>query len=578
MMSAPRFLLVIAAAAWTALALPAQEQTGILVMFRVTSVSPRGRVVIDRGKSDRLAIDDVVVVLPRDGKRLAGRVAEVDERTAVVQLDDVTAAPPAGTRGEAWLEAARFVKPRSTDLPRSEDLPRNDEQPRSEPPSGAQGADKEAQPNVGERTKWTNRDEAWKPGMPLLTRVRPQRPEDRAWSMTGRAFAVTGLSHVPRNGTDNSFFRSGADLVFQNAFAMGGDLRVDAEINHKLGFTENRASDLLVRRLHYTVGGTRFARDRVDVGRFLHSDLPEFGVLDGLAWRQRTEAGHRYGASIGFLPEPNDDFESFKDLAFAGFLSYAFDEKEEFVVTGGYQKTFHRGHADRDLVVGRFSYTPEDSWQYFGSTWVDFYFGNDATKKDFAELTQALLTATRRYDDGARLDISLWHQMFPDVLMGLQRPLPQGRLRSDRHDRLTLSGWLPRGEDVSLRGTATLWNDEDETGSSLELGVERSALFFDDGTSAFTIFVADAAFETSFGFGVRVGRASAERRWELNYDFGYHHRVGFPSNFADIVQHRVFGEYEVPLYRAWDLRTWVDANVFDDDASIGVGFWVQRRF
>lgn len=553
-------LRALAATCIFAAALPGQQdETGILVMFRVTSVQPRGRLVIDRGETDKLEEGDTLVVLPRNGGRLSGRVTRVEARTAVVELDDVNSAPPVGTRGEVWLPKLRFARTTDPDRARTKTEDSLPTEPR--PPA-----------------EWQNTDEEWKPGMPLLTRVRPVRPENRTWSMTGRAFLSSQLSHVPRSGSSNSWFRSGADVTFQNPFHNGGDLRVDGELNYKTSYSEDRAPDLLVRRAAYTLGGTRYARDRFDFGRFMQHDLSEFGVMDGVAWSRRRENGHRFGASLGFLPEPNDDFRSFKDFQLSAHYQWVADEYERVSLTGGFQKTFHYGKSDRDLLLARFSVTPEEGWEFYGTTWIDLYTGNDSAKKHFIELTQALLVAARRYDDGSGLDISLWHQMFPDVLANVKRYMPPNRVASDRHDRLTINAWLPRGEDTMVRGTAALWNDEDESGGSLEFGIDQQRLFFENGSTGVVLYAADAAFESAFGALVRTGRRTETARWEVSYDFGYHHRVGFPSDFADIIQHRIFGEYEMPMDGGWDLRGWADSNLYDGDVSVAVGFWVQKRF
>lgn len=536
-----------------------QREATIGVRFRVTAVRPAGRLVIDRGSTDKIAIDDIAFVLPRDGGRLRGKVVELEARSAVLELErrDVTVA--AGTRGEFRVPNSRF---------RAKPAGREQQKPRADP----------EKPGERDPPRWRTRDEGWRPGMPLLSKVRPVRPEDRAWKMAGRIYSSGSLSRTPHAGSSDSFVRVGADLSFSNLFAAGGELRIDAETNYKTEQNGIRGADVLIRRLGYTYGGTRFSPHRVDVGRFLHGEVPEFGVVDGAAWSHRLENGDRFGVSLGFLPEPDDDYESFSDLQLAGFYKWVADEHEIFSVTGGFQKTFHSGHNDRDLIVGKLDYLPGDGWDAHASIWVDLYTGNDPSKNRFAELTQGIFTLGRRFDDGSGIDVSLWHQMFPDILRRQNRPLTANRLSVDRHDRLTLSAWTPWGENSRLRGTLAGWNDEDESGANIEAGFDVRELLFENGRSDLTVFASAAQFESAVGFRIATGRTTRHGRWDASYDFTYHHRVAFPSNFADIAQHRWFAEHEFALDDGWDLSTWADANLWDSDFSVALGFYLQKRF
>lgn len=549
-------------------ALRAQDPSGILVMFRVTAERPNGELIIDRGSSDRLEVGDRVLVLPRSRQRLRGKIQSVDARSAVVALDQRTARAAPGTRGEAWLPKERFRRQKKP-------APRKPEAKKAKP--DAERAKEAEDPDQLPRPRWTNRDENWRPGMPLLSGVRPVRPENRAWRASGRAYTTGLASYAAADGTRNSYLRTGADMLYENLFGAGGELRFDSEFNAKTEQNNIRGADILIRRLGYTYGGSRFAENRIDGGRFLHAEVPEFGVMDGVAWSRRLENGHRVGASLGFLPEPDDDFESFQDLSVAGFYRWTSGELEELSITGGYQKTFHSGKSDRDLLIGKFAYTPREGWNLFGTTWIDLYTGNDSAKSEDLEVTQAVVNAARFYDDGSGIDVSFWHQIFPALLRRENRFIAADRLDRDRHDRLTLSAWMPSGSTM-LRAVVGIWNDEDESGGSLELSAERPEVFWEDGTTAITLAGGDAAYETFASARLRTGRRTARGRWELSYDFTYHHQVGFPSDFNDIFQHRVFGEHNFDLEGPWDLSSWVDANLWDSDFSIALGFYLQRRF
>ena len=74
----------------------------------MSQIRPNGQCIVDRGKRDQLQVDDRVVLSPRGGPTLAGRVTQVEGRTALVQLLDPRAQ---GRRRNARLRADSEVAP-----------------------------------------------------------------------------------------------------------------------------------------------------------------------------------------------------------------------------------------------------------------------------------------------------------------------------------------------------------------------------------------------------------------------------------------------------------------------------------
>ena len=91
---------------------------------------------------------------------------------------------------------------------------------------------------------------------------------------------------------------------------------------------------MLIQRLSYFQGGTRFSEKRWEAGRFLQHGMPEFGVLDGFEWTHRREGGDQFGASVGFMPQPDDDYESFADFQLAAYYLWVADHREELTIGG----------------------------------------------------------------------------------------------------------------------------------------------------------------------------------------------------------------------------------------------------
>jgi len=261
------------------------------IEFRVLSARDGGLVVVDRGARDGVAVGDRARFRPRDGGEREGTVVEVDERSAVVEPAEKGFVPEPGTRGTVLVPRARLEP----------------EEPEKGPGEEAAPPGEEAQPPRGRGT-----GPEWTPDMPLLG-ARPLRPEQRAMRVSGRAYVIGGFAGGPGDAAD-SLLRVGADVLVQNPFRRGDELRANVELDALTEQDETEATEILVRRFAYTWGGTRFADTRWEVGRFLQRGMPEFGVLDGAEWGRRRENGHRFGVSLGYMPEPDEDFESFTDF------------------------------------------------------------------------------------------------------------------------------------------------------------------------------------------------------------------------------------------------------------------------
>lgn len=556
---------------WTAMLLAAlgamgsvraQEQDEFLRLpLRVSSVAGRS-IVIDRGTRDRVEIGDRVRLSPRAGGTYAGVVAEIDERNAVVHLDDPAFTPPPGTRGEVLVPRAR-VQP---------DEPEQPEDPVAEPPP--------AEPT--EPPRWQERGDGWEPGMPLLAKVEPVRPEERPSRVTGRVWALGDLVRVPDTGVDdrggNSTWRLGAAIDMDNPFGYGGALRFDGEINRWTRRNDDTDTDVLVRQLAYRHGGTRFAPTQWQIGRFVQSVMPEFGILDGIEWVRRTPDGHRFGASIGYLPELDNELRTGDDLQFAGFFHWTADDLERLTVDVGYQKTFHDAKADRDLFVLKSRWIPDDEWDLIGTVWLDYYYGRDDLKGNGLSVSQAFFAATRRYDDGSGYDVTYRRYEFPETLRYEFEPFYPQDLADDQVDRLAIGGWTGARGARRTHGELSGWVDESDSGGAAELGFGFPDVFFERDELDVTVFASLGSYTNAIGVRADLGRATDNGRWDVLYEFSNQH-IHYRDNDADdLHQHRVRGSHSFFLGSRWTVQLHADALLFDDDFSWAVGFHVQKSF
>ena len=553
-------LLLTALFAWTTV--QAEEDKGLdRVELRVTSTGPGSVVTVDRGKRDKVAVGDRVTFHARGGATHHGTVVHVDERSARVELRNKKVLPPAGTRGEVAIPRARFAS-------------------EAEPQEPERKTEEKAPEGVGEKHEpWENTDSEFTQDKPLLAGMKPVRPEERARRLQARAYLIAEITENPEGDFTNSFVRLGTDVVYENLFGHGGVLDVNVELDYLTeGQNDNEGMDLLVQRFSYTLGGTRFRPMRWAFGRFLQDGMPEFGVLDGAEWSKRRANGHSYGASLGFMPEPDDDFDSLSDGQIAAWYGFVSGPDERLTLRGGYQKTWHDGQPDSDLLVVNARFIPGTGWDFHGTIWVDFYTGSDNIKGSGLEITQAIASLVRRGANGSGFDLTFLHQRFPEILRnGEFEPLLAAEIANNRLDRLSLDLWWWMTQKLEIHGFLSGWNDEDGSGGAAEFGVQLRDLLFQGSHADLTGFASAAQFEDVFGVRGSLGRATQKGSWEVFYEISNRHKLNFPNDRDDIIQHRF--RLTVTIYRnTWDVSAYGEGVLYDDQLTWTLGVTLQKDF
>jgi hypothetical protein len=532
------------------------------VPLRVSSVRPNGEVVVDRGRRDNVRPGDRVLLQTRAGQTVQGTVKEVEDRTALVELIDRTIVLPAGSRGEVLVPRAR--KPQQAQPPTpAEPQP---QQPEPQQPSTDPG-----------RTNKRTGDEDWKPGMPLLGGTRPSRPEERASRITGRVFSAVDVTSTLDTFT-HSYARLGTDFVVENAFGDGGVLRFDGEAIYLTETDSQTGADLRVYELSYTIGGTRFSPTRWTFGRFLHTDMPELGILDGVEVGRRTEGGNRLGASFGYLPELDEDMDSLTDLQVAAWYVWNDTDAERVSYAVGYQKSWHHLEADRDLVVARARYLPLEGWDYAISVWVDYYTGGD-TKRSGPEITRARAHTSRRWKGSGGLEFGYDHEEYPDVERQELRQTLQLQTILDAHqDRLWMHAYSETDGGSRYYTRLTGWVDEEREGGAAEIGLEAAGLFGDGTRTRLAAFDVQGLNNNVLGGRVTHGCGCAGGRLDALGEVGFVHHEGFPNDRDDLLQYRLGGLWTSDLGGSWDVTLYGDGTLYDEEFSFSLGLQLQTLF
>lgn len=546
----------LAAALLCSAVVSAQQDVFEQLALRVSSLRPDGKFVVDRGSRDLVQVGDRVVLTPRNGQSLNARVVEVDERTALVEFVNPNDTVPIGTRGQVALPRSRRA---------AAPAPAGDPTRLVPPPLPPEKRQPEA------------KTDEWQPGQPLLGVTRPPRPEERPSTMNGRMYASTSLVRT-LDSWNHSYLTLGTDFDIDNLGGRGGILHFHGDFNWSRETSEQTGQDLRLYELSYEEGGTRHRPLFWQVGRFLLRDMPEFGILDGVAVGKRTEGGDRVGASLGYLPELDEDMESFADLQVSAWYLWNQDVAERLSFGVGYQKTWHRFEVDRDLLVGKFRYLPLSGWLLQGTVFVDLYTGRDTQKDQSFEITRGNAFLSRRWDKEGGVELFYDHEEYPEIR---RRELPQQiqpqTLIDARQDRVSLHAFVFGGETRWFT-RLTGWHDEEDSGGSLELGVEFPGLAGKNARTTLAGYQMNGSFSSLFGGRLQHGGTFGFGRLDVLYELAFVHQESFPDERDDLLQHRLAGLLTTDLGAGWNAIFTGDATIWDDELSFGLSLYLQKNF
>ena len=544
-----------------------------------------GSVYLDRGRAAGLATGDRVTF---PGPTAAeGIVRAVSRSSSRVEMLAGSDAPAIGARAEIEVPAERLRAPEPAPSARP---PRDDRAPQDAPPAPASApprtptdAASSAPPAAPPaHPQWTHPPENWNDELPLLAKALGVEPEDRARAWSGRAYLRWNATTDERGGGRSYHLGTlGFDGRLENPFGRGGALEIDAAAYERVvDLSDGDDSDTrpLLRRLSYAFGGTEDDRDRVEIGRFLHDEFPELGVVDGVEWTRRYGTGaSRFGFSAGGLPEPFPSMRSFESVGVALDHRWVPDEDERLSVGTAYQNTWFRGEQDRNLFLATLDWKASRDLSLHGSAWVDWYGPGDEVKEGF-ELTELRASATRRIGSTSGIGLSLVHVRWPELLRREFRSVTPEQLEENEVERLSLSGWHAFAPRVRANARVDGWRDQDDAGTNAEVGVAVRDWLWDEGEVGASAFWADGTY--SSGPGLRLSatkgfeRASANVAWQIvDYE-----QKGFVGEQGSLAHHSIFAGLDFEIGERWDLSLLGDWRFGDELEGYGIGLTLQARF
>lgn len=479
----------------------AAQQTRV-VEVHVATVSGRD-CYLDQGRAAGLQPGQIVRLFPPGVAELEVTIRSVTATSARAELGAGTSPPPVGTRGEVVVTAAATPAPT----------------PNRPAPAPARP--------VPSHPPWQRQLDPNAPDQPLLVATRGQRPDERPMTLDGRLFGSTNWNRDTGGDRSDEYLlsRLGVHAEANNAFGQGERTRFDAELTDRYArlpdVPDSSEVNGRIDTLSTAFGTEHWAPVGVEVGRFLSPHLPEIGLVDGVETVLRFDNGVRFGGGIGAYPQPFPSRAAGDDLGVHAFFDYTSDPQRSLAATLGLQKTWHQGAPDRDLLLLRVEGRPRDDVWLYGTAKIDWYTSGDDRKAAGPEITE--LFAQARYD-GPRIGggVSLSHFAWPDLLRTEYVNLPDELVRDGKVDRVSLSAWLRPADKLRLSARTDFWQDQDNSGTALELGADWRDVLDTDTDLSVQVFRSDGGFQSGPGLRVLARRQCGDVFVNVGYRwYGY---------------------------------------------------------
>lgn len=481
----------------------AQAESARKIEVRVSSIAGAS-LYLDKGREAGLQAGDLVtIVVPGQGV-VQLPIQSVSRTSSRCIVAGGNLFVDIGTRGVVMVPEERFSAPESAPSETAPAAP--DSAPPAHPPWEAPLGEFDADD-------------------PLLAPATVRDPDALPAEIRGRLYAQY-LHNLNLFYGDNQYSigRAGLELWVDHFLSPEGGLHFDGGLWVR-GFNAwENTEDLELQGwptgLSYYWGGTEEQPLRFEVGRFFHHEFAELGLIDGTEVAYRTERGDRVGFSFGFLPDPFPYLSTGHDLAASAFYRFVSDETEELQAGIAYQKTWHDGEADRDLIIGNLGWYPSPRFSLNGSLWADIYTSDDTVKQTPIELTEGLLNAMFRvaptWGFGGHVSYFRW----PETKRKLYRPISDIYLLRNEVLRVGAQAWKELNDHLRFDVRVDQWFDQDDEGTAWDVGMTISDWPLKQFDLIFGVYDTDGLYGSGPGGRVTLMRFFTKGFVSLGYDSG----------------------------------------------------------
>lgn len=508
---------------------------------------------INRGLNSGLKRGDSVV-FPRSARPpLVGVLRRVDRNHSQVELENDEGLGPlaVGLQGDVLVPRQRAVADgNQTDVP-------------AHPP-------------------WKEPVGPWASGKPLLAPVKSPTPEERPSEIYGRIYTRYQSTDDALRGSKSSRWWSGVSFDWKNPFDKGGQLRFKGDTSYRDqdgGSTQSDPSSARVQRFSYAYGTAFDDPLRVEAGRFLPQLLPQFGLTDGAQVLKRTKDGHQFGASLGFLPDPRDDLAPSDNLSVGLYGRWISDPQETVSLNLGYQKTWHEGQADRDLLASTLQWLIGKDTSLRGSLLADYYDSSEQIESSGLQVTELHVSLDHRFGTSGGASLYASYFDWPELLRDqFGESFEAATVLDQQVSRAGISGWTQLRKGVNLYGRFDGWTDDQFSGTFADLRLDLRDLLYDASELSLGLYDTQGSFSGGLGARVRhthwIGAASLR----LGYETVQFKQDGFLGAQSTLLQHLLRLNLDTKLASDLDLSAEALQRFGDEQDSLTLGLRLTWRF
>lgn len=530
-----------------------QEKPDAFQRLAVTVTAANGPILtINRGQSSGLRKGDTVVFRRAGRLPLTAVVRRVDERESRLELEDFRAdvLVTVGLRGEALVPSGRAVADGST-------------------------------PGTPDHPPWEEPVGPWAEGKPLLAPASSPSAKERNSDFYGRVF--TRYQTTDDSLVDRRYERwwTGVDFDWGNPLGNGGALRFKGDTSLRNDGSTNgdgQESISRIQRMSYSVGNSYDAPQRLEIGRFLPSLFPQFGLVDGAEYVQRLDSGDQIGTTLGFLPDYTDNLRATSDLSTAVFYRWVESPEELLSMSVGLQKTWYDGQADRDLLACNLQWSVNPSTTVRASALADYYDSSAVLKSTGLELTEFHCSVDQRFGNSAGASIYGSYFNWPELLKN-SFPTPPPQTISDQQvSRGGVSGWARVSKGVNVYGRFDGWSDNLNSGTFADLRVDMRDLLYDQSELSVGVYDTQGSFSDGLGARIRHTHWIGATTIRLAYETVRFDQSGFLGTQSQLLQHILRLGVDSRLARDLDLSGEVAQRFGDEQDSLTMGLRLTWRF
>lgn len=278
------------------------------------------------------------------------------------------------------------------------------------------------------------------------------------------------------------------------------------------------------------------------------------------------------------MPEPNPNQDSGQDMQISGFYRWVADARERWTAAVAVQKTWHNGSQDRDLIIAKTDWMPVQGWRFHGNAWLDIYTSDDVDKSPGPEFTQLYMSTSRDWGGVRGVRGVYSFRKYPSLLRNeFQDPAPD-TVDREHVQRVSAGFWQRLDDKRRLSLDLGAWNDEDDAGGDLDLGLDIEDFGLENSRLGLHIFQTNGEFSEHLGARVTYSQYVSDNRWSVLVEATKTVQDDFDPAADTFYQYRVRGSYQFQLDETWHISVFGEDTILEDDSSFLLGFQFDRSF